>query len=110
MENEELRATINRIFSDIFDSKVIGDPEGQLSFAYIRVSSSGQAEEGRSGLPRQLAHVDQIAHDLMLRIPLELVYCDDHSGFEFRERPGLQALLAEVAKSDRKTHHLVIEY
>lgn len=110
MENEELRTTIGRIFSEVSASGVIGDPEGQLSFAYIRVSSSGQAEEGRSGLPRQLAHVDEKAKELKLCIPLELVYCDDHSGFEFRERPGLQALLAEVAKPNAKAHHLIIEY
>ncbi len=89
---------------------VLGDPRGEPSFAYVRVSSSGQAEEGRSGLPRQLAHIHERAQETHLAVPASLVYSDDHSGFEFETRPGLQRLLAEIRQPRRPAHHLVIEY
>ena len=43
-------------------------------------------------------------------IPWDLVFCDEHSGFDFRSRPGLGLLLDEISNVDRPAHHLVIEY
>ena len=67
----------------------IGDSHGKLAYAYIRVSDSDQAEEGRSGLPRQLAHIHEISKKCGYKIPWELVFADDASGFEFESRPAL---------------------
>ena len=44
-------------FDKLAANGVIGDPSGQIAYAYIRVSGDEQADEGRSGLPRQIAHV-----------------------------------------------------
>ncbi|UCC85666.1 MAG: recombinase family protein [Anaerolineales bacterium] len=87
----------------------LGDPEGEPSAAYLRVSSAGQAEEGRSGLPRQMEHIHQKALESKLSIPWAYLFFDDHSGFEFEDRPGLQELLAAV-KKDPGFSHIVIEY
>ncbi len=110
MGNEELSSTIRKIFADVFEDNIIGSPTGAHAYAYVRVSSSGQAEEGRSGLPRQLMHIHDKARELGLAVPVELVFCDDHSGFDFRDRPGLQALLHEVSQPLRRADHVVIEY
>jgi hypothetical protein len=48
-------------FDKLAADGVLGDPDGEPSGAYLRVSSSGQAEEGRSGLPRQLEHIHEKA-------------------------------------------------
>ena len=88
---------------------VLGDPHGEPSAAYLRVSSTGQAEEGRSGLPRQLEHIREKAIEANLYIPWEHVFFDDHSGFEFEDRRGLQELLA-AAKDSPGFSHIVIEY
>ncbi len=110
--DEKLKPILEPIFAGIANERTgeLGSPNGDLAYAYIRVSTSGQAEEGRSGLPRQLLHIHEHACRLNLRIPFRLVYGDDHTGFEFRDRPDLQRLLAEVSKEDREAHHVAIEY
>lgn len=112
MDAKELGSIIKDIVTDIAPSTgyILGDPHGALSYAYVRVSSSGQAEEGRSGLPRQLANIHEEAQKMSFKIPLELVYYDDHSGFEFRDRPGLQKLLAEISRPQKAANNVVIEY
>jgi site-specific DNA recombinase len=107
--DEELVASLRKEFERLAEQGVIGDPEGTLAYAYLRVSSRGQAQEGRSGLPRQLEHVAEEARKEGLAIPWDLVYCDDHSGFSFEDRPGLNALLKEVRRKPR-AHKLVMEY
>jgi site-specific DNA recombinase len=88
---------------------VLGDPHGESGGAYLRVSSAGQAEESRSGLPRQLEHIREKAIETNLSISWEHVFFDDHSGFEFEDRPGMQELLAAV-KDSPGFAHVVIEY
>lgn len=89
---------------------VLGDPQGVPAYAYLRVSSSAQAEEGRSGLPRQIARVHEIAAQSGIYIPWELVFADDHTGFQFADRPELSRLRAEYVRPDRKANIVVIEY
>ena len=73
-------------FKEVFDGLatdgVIGDHRGEPAYCYLRVSTAGQAEEGRSGLPRQIMHVHQAAEQNSLKIPWELVFADDHTGFD----------------------------
>lgn len=88
----------------------IGDPKGAFAYGYLRVSSSEQAEEGRSGLPRQMLHLHDVATRHHLKIPWELMFADDHTGFEFRGRPALTRLRQEFKKSNRSAHTLVIEH
>lgn len=109
MNDHELKAVVRQAFDQLANHGVVGVPNGALAYAYIRVSSAGQADEQRSGLPRQLAHIAETAHASRLTIPFEFVYADDHTGFEFRDRPGLQALLTEIKKPKRPAHHLLIE-
>lgn len=90
-------------------SGILGAPHGELAYAYVRVSTSGQAEEGRTGLPRQLLHIHQCAIEKGLRVPFELLYADDHSGFEFQNRPDLQRFLHDVAQHNRYADHVIIE-
>ena len=87
----------------------LGTPNGHPAFAYLRVSSSGQAEEGRSGFPRQLEHVGEKAAALGLTVTWELLFFDDHTGFEFRDRPALTELREVVRKRPRPADALVIE-
>ena len=44
----------------------IGAAHGQPAYAYVRVSTEGQTDEGRSGLPRQLLHIHELALKLSL--------------------------------------------
>jgi len=101
-------------FHDYFEAEAIdgfvGDPAGNLAYAYLRCSSSGQVEEGRSGLPRQLQHVAEAARANHLKITWETVYFDDHTGFEFRHRPALSALRREIKNPKRISNVLIIEY
>jgi site-specific DNA recombinase len=101
-------------FKDIFDelaiNEFIGDPAGKLAYAYLRVSSSEQAEEGRSGLPRQLRHVHEIAVQSGLKISWDMVFADDHTGFEFRDRPNLTSLRREYSSPNPRAVHIVIEH
>ncbi|MCZ7547581.1 MAG: recombinase family protein [Anaerolineales bacterium] len=103
-----------RFFKTEFDMLAINDalghPNGELAYAYLRVSSSGQAEEGRSGLPRQIQHIHEAALDRRLKIPWEYVFADDDSGFEFVERPELSRLRKEYRLEKRKAHAVVIEH
>jgi len=103
-----------KFFKTEFDMLAINDalghPNGELAYAYLRVSSSGQAEEGRSGLPRQIQHIHEAALDHRLKIPWECVFADDDSGFEFVERPELSRLRKEYRLEKRKAHAVVIEH
>jgi site-specific DNA recombinase len=87
----------------------LGAPGGRPSFAYLRVSSSGQAEEGRGGFPRQLEHVHDKALALGLTLSWELIFFDDHTGFEFRDRPALTSLRDLIRAQPRPADDLVIE-
>ncbi|MEM7127028.1 MAG: recombinase family protein [Chloroflexota bacterium] len=89
---------------------VLGDPQGKPGYAYLRVSTSAQAEEGRSGLPRQIARVHEIAAQSEIRISWDMVFADDHTGFEFTGRPELSRLRAEYTRPDRRANIVVIEY
>ncbi|MEM7132173.1 MAG: recombinase family protein [Chloroflexota bacterium] len=101
-------------FKEAFDRNatdgVLGDPLGIQGYAYLRVSSSAQAEEGRSGLPRQIARIHEAAANAGIYIPWELVYADDHTGFEFQGRPELSRLRAEYTRPNRRANTVVIEY
>ena len=48
-------------FDKLATDGCIGDPTGEIAYAYIRVSGEEQADEGRSGLPRQIAHIHEAA-------------------------------------------------
>ncbi len=88
----------------------IGDPQGEPAYAYLRVSSAGQADEGRSGLPRQIQHCHEIGLQKGVKIPWELVFADDHSGFDFRDRPDLSRLREEYKQPSRRANVIVMEY
>lgn len=109
--DKKLHAILNPIFRKFASSRSgdLGNPHGELAYAYIRVSTAGQAEEGRSGLPRQIEHVHEKARQLNLRVPYKLLFADDHTGFEFQNRPDLQRLIAEASRRDRQAEHLIIE-
>lgn len=100
-------------FKEVFDQLStdgqIGDPSGRLAYCYLRVSSVGQAEEGRSGLPRQILHVHETALANGLRIPWEFVYADDHTGFEFKDRPELTDLRKAYRQTSRQASAIVME-
>jgi site-specific DNA recombinase len=95
----------------------LGADEGLLACGYIRVSGEQQAEEGRSGLPRQILHIHQVATKGVpdkeippLKIPWDMLYADDgFSGFEFKNRPALNALLDEI-KHNKQSQYIVIEH
>lgn len=111
--DEKLRPILEPIFAEIADGRTgeLGSPYGALAYAYIRVSTSGQAEEGRTGLPRQLSNIHELACNLNLRIPFRLLYGDDHTGFEFKDRPDLQRLMADISDEEhRESDHLLMEY
>ena len=105
---------IQKFFKAEFDSLAINDalghPNGELAYAYLRVSSSGQAEEGRSGLPRQLQHIHETALNHRLKIPWEYLFADDDSGFEFIERTDLSRLRQEYRSEQRRAHAIVMEH
>ena len=96
-------------FKEAFDQAAIngfiGDPNGLEANGYLRVSSDQQANEGRSGLPRQILHV----HEAGLRegycIPWDRIYADDESGFTL-ERPALNKLINDL--NDPKTPRVII--
>lgn len=105
---------IPKFFKSEFDllaiNDALGHPTGELAYAYLRVSSSGQAEEGRSGLPRQLLHVHEAAVQHRLKIPWEYLFADDDSGFEFSDRPELSRLRQEYRSDKRRAHAVVVEH
>lgn len=96
-------------FDKLATTGVLGDPTGRPAAAYMRVSSTGQAEEGRSGLPRQMEHIHEKALETHLYIPWEYVFFDDHSGFNFEDRPGLQELF-DLVHTTPGFAYVVIEY
>lgn len=103
-----------QFFKTEFDAlavdNAIGHPNGELAYGYLRVSSAGQAEEGRSGLPRQIMNVHEAASKHGLKIPWEFLFADDDSGFEFVERPALSRLRQEIKSSRRRANAVVIEH
>ncbi|MCB0165394.1 MAG: recombinase family protein [Anaerolineae bacterium] len=109
MSEKNKSSWLKEEFEKLASHQVLGDPNGEPAAAYLRVSSTGQAEEGRSGLPRQLAHIHEKAYETGLCIPWEYVFFDDHSGFEFEDRADLQELFALVHNSPGFSH-IVIEY
>lgn len=101
------------VFKPVFDALAtdgyIGDPNGQPAYAYIRVSSDEQAEEGRSGLPRQIMHIHEVAQQKGLKIAWDFVYAEDFSGFVL-ERPELGRLLRTLGEPVQKANTVVIEH
>jgi site-specific DNA recombinase len=96
-------------FDDLAIDGALGDPNGQPAYAYIRVSSDEQAEEGRSGLPRQLIHIHEIAREKGLRVSWDCVFAEDFSGFVL-ERPELSQLLKTLRTPNRQANVVVIEH
>ena len=68
-----------------------------------------QAEQGRSGLPRQITHVHEVAGKHGLKIPRDFIFADDDSGFDFASRPELSRLRQEYRSSERRANAVVIE-
>lgn len=106
MEKIDIQREFLRIAGD---NGVLGDPQGELSYGYARVSSSTQVEEGASGLPRQLAHIHEAALRDKLYVPFDFLFVDSgFSGFEFENRPAIIKLRYEVSR-DKRADHIVIE-
>ncbi len=103
-----------QFFKPAFDSLAtngyLGDPNGQPAYAYMRVSSDEQADEGHSGLPRQILHIHKIACEKKLKISWDMVFADDYTGFEFERRPELSRLRHEYKSDNRRTHAVVMEH
>ena len=103
-----------KFFKTEFDALAIngaiGYPTGELAYGYLRVSSAGQAEEGRSGLPRQIMHVHEAALKNGLKITWDCLFADDDSGFVFADREELSRLRNEYKSSKRKANAIVIEH
>lgn len=102
-------AFFQKTFEQLATDGCLGTPDGDLAYCYLRVSSSGQAEEGRSGLPRQLLHIHEAALKHHLKVSWDLVFADDHSGFEFEDRPALTRLRREYSSEQRRASTLLIE-
>jgi len=100
-------------FKEAFDrfatSGAIGDPNGLPAYGYLRVSTDQQADEGRTGLPRQIKHVHEAALRDGYRVPWELIFADDESGF-ILERPALNELLSISSQPDRAAEVVMIEH
>jgi site-specific DNA recombinase len=97
-------------FNALATNDAIGHPNGELAYGYLRVSSAGQADEGRSGLPRQIMHVHEVALNNGLKIPWENLYADDDSGFDFADRPDLSRLRQDYKSPNRKAKAVVMEH
>lgn len=69
-----------------------------------------QAEEGRSGLPRQLEHVHEVAQAKSYRVAWDMVFADDDSGFEYEQRPQLTALRNDYKTSKRRANVVIMEH
>jgi site-specific DNA recombinase len=96
-------------FDKLAINGMIGDPNGEPGYSYLRVSSDEQGEEGRSGLPRQIEHVHEIARQKHISITWDRVFADDFTGFEL-QRPELDKLRAEYRSPRRQSSKVVIEY
>lgn len=105
---------VPKFFKAEFDAlathHTIGHPNGELAYGYLRVSSAGQADEDRSGLPRQIMNVHEAALKHGLKIPWEYLFADDDSGFEFADRPDLSRLRQEYKSSRRRANAVVVEH
>lgn len=101
---------IKREFMNIADGKgVLGNPAGTIAYAYARVSSLVQTEDGASGLPRQLQHIHKAALRNNLYIPFDFLFADQgYSGFEFADRPAFTRLRHEL-RSGKRADHIVVE-
>ena len=106
MANQEF---FRQVFDQLATDGCIGDPGGAVAYCYLRVSSSEQAEEGRSGLPRQILHVHEAAAMHGYKIPWESVFADDHTGFQFRDRPALSRLREEYKAAGCRADVVIIE-
>ena len=104
------KSYFKEIFSSLATDGVLGDSRGELAYAYLRVSSSDQADEGRSGLPRQMIHIHDVAQSRGYKIPWDCIYADDDSGYEFVNRPELTKLRNEYKSPHRMAHAVVIEH
>ena len=104
------RLDIGREFSSIAGSNgALGNPKGFVAYGYARVSTGAQAEEGASGLPRQLEAIQKTAVRDNLYVPFELLFVDDgYSGFEFEDRPAFTRLRHEM-RSAKRADHVVVE-
>ena len=104
----------NNFFKSVFDelatNNYIGNPDGELAYCYLRVSTQMQSEEGRSGLPRQITNIHSVASESGYKIPWEFVFADDDTGFEFEQREQLSKLRKEFRNSDRKASTVFMEY
>ncbi len=87
----------------------LGVAGGEPGYAYGRVSGDEQADSG-SGLERQLANISEVAAKNNIFIPVEMIFLDDHSGFEFDDRPALTELRREYMKPRRRANVIVMEY
>jgi site-specific DNA recombinase len=97
-------------FDRLASDGAIGDPNGKLAYAYIRVSDSDQAEEGRSGLSRQLEHIHEAASKHGYKIPWDFVFADDYTGFQIEGRPELTRLRREYKSASKRANVVVIEH
>lgn len=104
----------NEFFRPAFDTLatdgLIGDPHGMLAYAYIRVSGDDQADEGRSGLPRQIAHIHEIAKTRGYKIPWDYVFAEDFTGFQFEDRPALTRLRETYKSPHRQANAVIFEH
>lgn len=87
----------------------LGAPNGTLGYAYGRVSGDDQADQG-SGLERQLANISEVAARNNIFIPIDMIFLDDSTGFEFRDRPALTELRKEYMSPHRRANVIVMEY
>ncbi len=102
---EAYRETFDRLAAN----GCIGAANGVPAFAYIRVSSQGQAEDGGSGLPRQIEAIHEIAAQRGYTVAWNMVFADDASGFEFEHRPALTRLRREYTTAARRATTVIIE-
>ncbi len=101
--------TFRTDFDALAQNNALGSSEGELAFGYLRVSSAAQADEGRSGLPRQMMHIHEVAVKNGLKIPWDYLYADDDSGFEFEDRASLSRLRKAYKSNKHQAHSVVIE-
>jgi site-specific DNA recombinase len=97
-------------FNRLSDNGALGDPRGIPAWAYIRVSSEKQGDDGRSGLPRQIQHIHEVAKREGYCITWERVYADEHTGFEYQDRPALSRLRKAYEHPSRTAVAVVMEY
>jgi site-specific DNA recombinase len=103
-------ASLKPTFDGLVKEGCLGITNGKPAYAYIRVSSEEQAQEGSSGLPRQLEHLHEVALRNGYSITWERLFADDDSGFDFVSRPGLNRLRNEYKSGYRSAETVVIEH